>query len=155
MLTIPRESNLFKYTDDDYYHNPHSNSLINFNTNHQQHVIQHQNSQSIHTFLNDQPDIEHKSIEVIEHEYLNKNIITNTTTNKLNVSEDSRNCLTPIVSTITLTNLDQNHQHHSDLQSNQSVIKDISSIITSSSLDISGSNSTSLSSSYIDYRPSN
>ncbi|CAH8548850.1 unnamed protein product [Schistosoma guineensis] len=151
MLTIPRESNLFKYTDDDYYHNPHSKSLINFNTNHQQ----HQNSQSIHTFLNDQPDIEHKSIEVIEHEYLNKNIITNTTINKLNVSEDSRNCLTPIVSTITLTNLDQNHQHHSDLQSNQSVIKDISSIITSSSLDISGSNSTSLSSSYIDYRPSN
>ncbi|CAH8552847.1 unnamed protein product [Schistosoma margrebowiei] len=159
MLTIPRESNLFKYTNDDYYHNPHSNSLINYNTNHQQ----HQNNQSTHTILNDQPNIEHKSIEVIEHEYLNKNIITNTTTNKLDVSKDSQNCLTPIVSTITLTNLDHNHQHYSDLQSNQLVIKDISSIITSSSsLDTSVSNSTSLSSSlssssssYIDYRPSN
>uniref|UniRef100_A0A5K4FFR3 Homeobox domain-containing protein n=1 Tax=Schistosoma mansoni TaxID=6183 RepID=A0A5K4FFR3_SCHMA len=152
MLTIPRESNLFKYTDD-YYHNPHSNSIINGNSN-------YQINQSTNAFLNDHLDIEHKSIEVVEHEHLNKNIITNTTTtDNVDVSKDNRNCLTPIVPSATLISLDQNHQHHSDLQLNQSVIEDTSSIIALSSLDKSVLNSTSLSSSlsssHIDYRSSN
>ncbi|CAH8499990.1 unnamed protein product [Schistosoma turkestanicum] len=160
MLTIPRESNLFNYTDD-YYHNPHNNSFINLNSNHQQQIIPHQINQSTHTFLNDHLNIDQKSIEAVENEHLNKQII-NTTSDKIDASEDNGNCLTPITANTLLTSLNHNHQHHLDHQSHQSVIEcqDGSSIIVSSSLDISVSNSASLSStssssSRNDYLPNN
>ncbi|CAH8531927.1 unnamed protein product [Heterobilharzia americana] len=72
MLTIPSECNLFKYTD----HHVHTHLLNSPNNNHQperQHIlqyhIQHGNCLSI-----DQSNIEKKSLENVENEYLNKSI---------------------------------------------------------------------------------